>query len=203
MKTNSFYWNKNSIIDRIFCKTISLFSMVKSLFSNKLIIRKSAKLNLLKLRMKPGCSILIEEQSQVLGCVIFDKENASISIGKRVFITGSIIASKNIEIGDDVLIAWGTTIVDHNSHSIYFSERQKDAVDWMAGKKDWTHVKIAPVKICSKVWIGFNSIILKGVTIGEGAVIGAGSVVTKDVPAWTVVAGNPARIIREIPQNER
>lgn len=64
-------------------------------------------------------------------------------------------------------------------------------------------MNIAPVKISDKVWIGFNSIILKGVTIGEGAVVGAGSVVTKDVPAWTVVAGNPARIIREIPENER
>ena len=55
----------------------------------------------------------------------------------------------------------------------------------------------------SKVWIGFNAIILKGVTIGEGAVVGAGSVVTKDVLPWTVVAGNPARLIREISENER
>jgi acetyltransferase-like isoleucine patch superfamily enzyme len=53
------------------------------------------------------------------------------------------------------------------------------------------------------VWIGANVIILKGVTIGEGAIVGAGSVVTKDVPPYTIVAGNPARIIREIPENER
>lgn len=178
------------------------FIKVKKII-NDINIHPSSKLNLRKVRLKPGCSVVIEEQSQVLGSLIFDRENASISIGKRVFITGSIIASQNIEIGDDVLISWGTTIVDHNSHSIYFSHREKDAVDWLVGKKDWTHVKIAPVKIYSKVWIGFNSIILKGVTIGEGAVIGAGSVVTKDVPAWTIVAGNPARVIREIPENER
>ena len=47
-------------------------------------------------------------------------------------------------------------------------------------------------------WISYNACILKGVTIGEGAIIGAGSVVTKDVPAWTVVAGNPAKIVRHI-----
>ncbi|MBD2165775.1 acyltransferase [Calothrix membranacea FACHB-236] len=114
-----------------------------------------------------------------------------------------LIAAEKIEIEDDVMIAWGTTVVDHNSHSISFSLRSKDVVDWQTGKKDWTHVKVAPVKISSKVWIGFNSIILKGVIIGEGAVVGAGSVVTKDVPPWTIVAGNPARIIREIPENER
>lgn len=179
-----------------------LFTMSNRLSKN-MNIHPSSKLNLRKLSLKPGCSVVIKEQSQVLGSLIFDRENASISIGKRVFITGSIIASQNIEIGDDVLISWGTTIVDHNSHSIYFSHREKDAVDWLVGKKDWTHVKIAPVKISSKVWIGFNSIILKGVTIGEGAVVGAGSVVTKDVPAWTIVAGNPARVIREIAENER
>ena len=62
---------------------------------------------------------------------------------------------------------------------------------------------VRPIKICDKVWIGFNSIILSGVTVGEGAVAAAGSVVTKDVPSWTIVGGNPAKIIREIPVNER
>ncbi|MBJ7298107.1 MAG: acyltransferase, partial [Dolichospermum sp.] len=152
---------------------------------------------------KKGCFLNIEAQTQVIGTLIFERENASISIGKRVFISGSIIAAQRVDIGDDVLVSWGTTIVDHNSHSTSFTLRSNDAVDWLEGKKDWTHVKIAPVKISNKVWIGFNCIILKGVTIGEGAVVGAGSVVTKDVPPWTIVAGNPARIIREIPENER
>ena len=53
-----------------------------------------------------------------------------------------------------------------------------------------------PIKICNDAWIGMNVIVLKGVTIGEGAIVGAGSVVTKDVPAWSVVAGNPACIIK-------
>jgi acetyltransferase-like isoleucine patch superfamily enzyme len=166
-------------------------------------IHPSSKIHVSQIRMKSGCRVIIAENTQVTGSLIFDKENAVISIGKRTYISGSIIAAHNVEIADDVLISWGTTIIDHNSHSTSFSQRAGDAVDWLEGKKDFTHVKIAPIKISSKVWIGFNSIILKGVKIGEGAVIGAGSVVTKDVPAWTIVAGNPARVIREISEDER
>jgi acetyltransferase-like isoleucine patch superfamily enzyme len=163
----------------------------------------SAKLDISKVQLKNDCTVTVDEYTHVDGVLVFERENASISIGKRVFMNGSLLAAQRIDIGDDVLIAWGVTVVDHNSHSISFSQRSEDVVNWRVGKKDWTHVKIAPVKIHSKAWIGFNSIILKGVTIGEGAVVGAGSVVTKDVPAWTVVAGNPARVIREIPENER
>ena len=166
-------------------------------------IHPSSKYIYYNVQLKDRCLVTVDEQTQVVGSLIFDKDNASISIGKRVFMGGTIIAAQSIVIGDDVLIAWGTTIVDHNSHSISFSNRCNDAVDWMHSKKDWKHVKISPVKICDKVWIGFNTIILKGVTIGEGAVIGAGSVVTKNVPAWTIVAGNPARVIREILEDER
>ncbi len=52
--------------------------------------------------------------------------------------------------------------------------------------------------IVNKVWIGFNVIILKGVTIGEGAIVAAGAVVTKDVSAWTIVAGNPAVVVKKL-----
>ena len=177
------------------------------IFLNKrslgLNIHRSSSINMMRLQLKKNCVINIDEQSQVEGAISFDKENASISIGKRVFMNGSLIAAKKIEIGDDVLISWGVTIVDHNSHSISFSERAEDVNNWRLGQKDWTHVKIMPIKISNKVWVGFNTIILKGVTIGEGAIVGAGSVVTKDVPAWTIVAGNPARVIREIPEDER
>lgn len=61
---------------------------------------------------------------------------------------------------------------------------------------------MAPVYIGDKVWIGFNVIILKGVDIGEGAVVAAGSVVTKNVPEWTLVGGNPAKVIRQLEHPE-
>ena len=180
-------------------------SIILFLNKNNLIlnIHPSSTFSMNRLQLKDNCVINIDEQSQIDGAIYFDKDNALISIGKCSFINGSLIAAQKIEIGDDVLISWGVTVVDHNSHAISFSERSQDVVNWRLGKKDWTNVKIAPIKISNKVWIGFNSIILKGVTIGEGAIVGAGSVVTKDVPAWTIVAGNPARVIRHIPENER
>jgi acetyltransferase-like isoleucine patch superfamily enzyme len=58
-------------------------------------------------------------------------------------------------------------------------------------------LKTAPVKIADNVWIGMNALILKGVTVGENSVVAAGSVVTKSVPANTVVAGNPAAVVKK------
>jgi acetyltransferase-like isoleucine patch superfamily enzyme len=190
-------------------KLMSLINKIKIRLNNRSLAKQyvkvdsSSELSLSNCRLKPGCQIDVDRDTMIPGTLVFDRENATISIGKRVFISGTIIAAEKIEIGNDVMISWGVTIVDHNSHSISFSERADDVTNWRKGKKDWTHVKIAPVTICDKVWIGFNVLILKGVTIGEGAVVGAGAVVTKDVPAWTIVGGNPARIIREIAENER
>ncbi len=153
---------------------------------------------------KEGCRVTIGSHSMVNGNITFECKDASVQIGSNTFIGSSnLICSKRITVCNDVLIAWGCTIVDHNSHAIQFSLRSNDVSEWMAGRKDWTHVERKEIMICDKTWIGFNSLILKGVTIGEGAIVGAGSVVTKDVPPWTIVGGNPARIIREIPENER
>ena len=129
----------------------------------------------------------------------FDRPNAEIVIGDRCHIGKShLVAATSIIIEDDVLISWGVTINDHNSHSTDWLERERDIVDWHAGYKDWSVVKIAPVVIKRRSWIGFNSTILKGVTVGEGAVVAAASVVTKDVEPYTVVAGNPAKIVRTL-----
>jgi len=175
----------------------------ESISSSQFRISKASTLNWDDLVCKNYCKLSIDMGSQVAGRIIFEKENACISIGKRVFMNGALLAANNIRIDDDAMVSWGVTITDHNSHSISFTERKNDIPDWEAGRKDWSTVKTSTVHVHKKAWIGFNSIILKGVTIGEGAIIGAGSVVTKDVPPWTIVAGNPARVKREIPENER
>ncbi len=131
--------------------------------------------------------------------MVAERLGAKIEIGQNTFIgNSSIIAAEHISIGDDVLISWGCTIVDHHSHSTNWNERSQDVRMWYNGKKDWSAVRISPVRIGNKVWIGFNSIVLAGVTIGEGAVIGCGSIVTKDVAPFTVVAGVPAKPNRNL-----
>jgi len=82
-------------------------------------------------------------------------------------------------------------------------KRQHDVTMWIKGQKDWSQVGMAPVRILNRSWIGARAIILKGVTVGEGGIVAAGSVVTNDVPAWTIVGGNPARVIRELTDDER
>ncbi|WP_315854347.1 DapH/DapD/GlmU-related protein [Rubripirellula lacrimiformis] len=113
------------------------------------------------------------------------------------------MTAKGITIEDDVMVSWNVTVVDHDSHSINYRQRHNDVAQWIHGVKDWTSVPVAEVRLKSKCWIGMNATILKGIVVGEGAVVGAGAVVTRDVPDWTVVAGNPARVIKEIPAIER
>jgi acetyltransferase-like isoleucine patch superfamily enzyme len=167
-------------------------------------VHPSSTIKWWRVKGQKDCKMEIGKNSLVHCRIIFEKSNSEINIGKETFIgKSSLIAASKITIGNNVLISSGVTIVDHNSHSTVYSQRSEDVLDWKGGKKSWENVTIKPVKICDKVWIGFNSIVLKGVTIGEGAIIAAGSVVTKDVPDWTMVGGNPAKIIREIPEHER
>jgi galactoside O-acetyltransferase len=152
-----------------------------------------------KLRLRPNCRVTIGEGCDLHCRISFDREGAQVRIGDRCYVGAShIVCAENVVLGDDVIISWGVTIVDHNSHALSWDNRANDVADWKQGKKDWSNVKAAQVVIGDKAWIGFNASILKGVTIGEGAVIGAGAVVTKDVPAYAVAGGNPARIIGRI-----
>ena len=142
------------------------------------------------------------------GNFIIESEKGKIVVGNRCHIgTSQLISREGIFIGDDVIIAWDVTIYDHNSHSVIWNERKMDVISEYKDiqkyndpifSKDWSNVVSKKIVIGSKAWIGFGVTVLKGVTIGEGAVIAAKSVVTHDVPAWTVVAGNPAKIVRRI-----
>lgn len=154
--------------------------------------------------LKDGSKLEIDGQTLMQGSVVTECSDAHVTIGARTFIGASnLISANSIIVGDDVLISWGCTIVDHDSHSIYWSKRSSDVIDWAKGIKNWQYVNKGIIRIYNKAWIGANVTILKNVSVGEGAVVGTGSVVTKDVPAWTIVAGNPARVIKEIPEHER
>lgn len=162
--------------------------------------------DMLPWRVRGGkqCRLSVGKNCIVRSNMVFEKENACISVGDRCFIGKALISvAECIEIGNDVLISWGVTIIDHNAHSLKCSERERDVGEWYARSKFWSGVKVEKVVIGNKAWIGFNVIVLKGVTIGEGAIVGAGSVVSKDVPPFTIVAGNPARVVRELDPNER
>lgn len=120
-------------------------------------------------------------------------ETPTLTIGDHTSVNYSteISVENSVEIGRHCLIAGETKIFDNNSHSVsYHNNRQMTKAD------------VAPVKIADHVWIGMRSIILKGVNIGRGAVVAAGSVVTKDVPAMTVVGGNPARVLKQIDEKQ-
>jgi acetyltransferase-like isoleucine patch superfamily enzyme len=115
---------------------------------------------------------------------------SKIIIGNNVGISGSTLcATTSITIGDNVLIGSGCLISDTDSHPINWKDR-------LINKNEKT--KKSPIVIKNNVFIGARCIILKGVTIGEGSVVGAGSVVSKDIPSYSVVCGNPARVVKTL-----
>ena len=164
-------------------------------------------------KTEPRKYVTIGKKGIIKANFIFESSEGNIKIGDNVHIgQANFICRKSIEVGNDVTMAWGITIYDHDSHSIYWDYRKNDNnqcyndfLNYRGNNvfnKDWTNVKSKPIVIGDKVWIGFDVTILKGVKVGEGAVIAAKSVVTKDVPAWSVVAGNPAKVVKEIGFND-
>jgi len=182
----------------------NVYELMQSKYIHKQKTSNTDRLQL-NIRSFADKTYLTVGENCVLNCTI-NMGDCHIDIGDRVMINDgtTFFCVNGISIGNDVMISWGCTLIDNNSHSIISSERLKDTVvarqEYEAGtlgnNTDWSTVKNAPIIIKDKAWIGFNSIIMKGVTIGEGAVIGAGSVVTKDVPDYAVVGGNPATVIK-------
>ena len=114
--------------------------------------------------------------------------NSRITIGDNVGMSGVTLSARaSITIGDDVLLGSGVLITDNDAHPINPEDRN-----------DPSKTLIAPVSIGDQVFIGARAIILKGVSVGCGSVVAAGSVVSRDVPTRTVVAGNPAREVKKL-----
>ncbi len=122
-------------------------------------------------------------------CKFVVSKNAILSIGNKVGMSNVVIVStKSIKIGNNVMIGGGVVIVDSDFHSL-------NPLHWHT-EEDEKNMISSPVVIGDNVFIGMDSIILKGVMVGENSIIAAGSVVSKDVPENQIWGGNPAKFIR-------
>jgi acetyltransferase-like isoleucine patch superfamily enzyme len=147
--------------------------------------------------------------STYLGTMFDAGPRGRITLGDYALVHGArIICDAEVQIGDYALISWNVVLMDTYRLPSDRIERRRAlerlAVAWPRhlDADSWhdleTVQKPRPVRIGRNVWIGFDACVLPGVTIGEGAVVGARSVVAADVPAYAVVAGNPARVVRQL-----
>ena len=188
------------IINKVIQKKIK--NQLCSISKNSVLHPESRIANLLRKRK----AITIGDNSHIRGELLVFAHGGSINIGKYCYVGEGtrIWSAQNIFIGDRVLISHNVNIFDSDTHPLNANLRHQQFKSIItSGHPKEIDLLEEPVHINNDVLIGCSSIILKGVTIGKGAIIGAGSVVTKDIPPWTIVAGNPATIIRELAEHER
>ena len=144
-----------------------------------------------------GKDVKIFSHVNLYGCSIGDESK----IGAFVEIQRGVIIGKRVKVSSHTFICEGVTIEDNAfiGHGVMFINdlypRSTNVDGLLQTTDDWECV---PTLVCRGASIGSNATILCGVIVGEGAIVGAGSVVTKDVPAYSVVAGNPARFLRAV-----
>ena len=147
---------------------------------------------------------MLEDFFGAVGSNVSVGDNFTCGFGRNIFIGSNVSINLNctfidcnrIDIGSDTLIAPCVHLTTA-THPVELADRLTP--DWNpdSGEYRWRTYAL-PIRIGRGCWIGANVVVLPGVTIGDGAVIGAGSVVTKDIPANVVAVGNPCRVIREI-----
>lgn len=201
---------------KLIIKIINLFKALKLHIKKNFLMRKvnaSKDLvifneTLIENMTNIKSSIKIGEKCCIRGNLRVYPVGGKIVIGNNCYIGDHtrIWSMVNINIGNDVLIAHNVNILDNNSHSIYYYERKKELEYILKNgdpKENMFNREMKAVDIKNGVWIGLNSVILKGVTIGEGSIIAAGSVVTKDIPEYVIAAGNPAKVIKRIEKEKK
>jgi acetyltransferase-like isoleucine patch superfamily enzyme len=147
--------------------------------------------------VKLGRDVKIYAFVNLYGCEIGDESKIGTfveiqkgaCIGRRVKVSSHTFICEGVTIEDEVFIGHGVMFINDRF------PRSTNADGSVQSEEDWS---LVPTLIQRRASIGSNATILCGVTVGEGAIVGAGSVVTKDVPANTIVAGNPARTLRRI-----
>src|ERR1700729_2400132 len=146
-------------------------------------------------------AVTIGARTLFMGEVLIVRAGAEVRIGEWCFIgpQARIWSLQSIAIGDRVFVSHGVHIFDNNSHSLSAGERHARFRELQSEGRHLTPEAVVsrPVQIEDDVWIGFNAAVLKGVTVGRGAVVAAGCVVTRNVAPYTIVAGNPARVVGE------
>jgi UDP-2-acetamido-3-amino-2,3-dideoxy-glucuronate N-acetyltransferase len=133
------------------------------------------------------------------GCAIGDESK----IGTFVEIQKNARIGARCKVSSHTFICEGVTIEDEcfvGHHVVFINDRYPQAANPDGALQTDTDWQVEPTHVGRRASIGSGAVILCGIRIGEGALVGAGSVVTKDVPPYTVVAGNPARVIRTLPR---
>ncbi len=116
-------------------------------------------------------------------------KEGSITTGDEVYLNGTAIISEiSVTLGSRIMIGANTVIMDTNTHN----------VPWENRLRRWDKIVRKPVRVEDDVWIGASCFIMKGVTVGKGSIIAAGSIVSKDVEPFSIYAGNPAVFVKKI-----
>ncbi len=139
--------------------------------------------------------------SVYLGTMFDIGTQGQFSLGNYALMNGvRVICDDEIKIGDYTLISWNVVLMDTYRMPLNPVERRKELEQLPKRKlrRVDSNEPARPIHIGANVWIGFDACVLPGVTIGEGSIVGARSVVTTDVDPYTIVAGNPARVIRRL-----